>query len=82
MALVPKINLYVNNKCNTVDVYEQTGPYHVTNNPEGWVNSGTVAANIDTSEITSSILTIYNYTGQTLQDTFILYDVNLTSGTH
>lgn len=72
--LVPKVNLCINNKCDLIDVYDETSPYHLTTNPEGWVNSGTVAENIDTSEITSSILTIYDHTGITLLDTIILFD--------
>ena len=74
MALVPKIDICISNKCNLIDIYEETGPYHATNNPEGWVNSGTVAANIDTSEITAADLKIYDYLGTTLEDTIILYD--------
>lgn len=74
MALVPKINICVNNKCDTIDIYEQTGPYHATNNPEGWVNSGTVAANIDTSEIAVAVVTISDYTDTTVYHTYTMYD--------
>ena len=74
MALIPKIDLSISNTCDTINVYEETGPYVLATNPGGWVNSGVVAANIDTSEITSSILTIYDYTGVTLQHTIILLD--------
>jgi hypothetical protein len=74
MALVPKIDFCINNKCDKVDIYEETSPYHASTNPEGWVNSGTVATNIDTSEITSADVKIYDYTGVTLQNTIIFYD--------
>lgn len=74
MALVPKIDICINNKCDKIDIYEETGPYHATNNPEGWVNSGTVATNIDTSEITAADLKIYDYLGTTLQATITMYD--------
>jgi hypothetical protein len=74
MALVPKINFCINNKCDKIDIYEETGPYHATNNPEGWVNSGSVATNIDTSEITSADVKFYDYTGNTLQLTVVMYD--------
>lgn len=82
MALIPKINICIQNKCDKIDIYEETGPYHVTNNSEGWVNSGTVAANIDTSEITAANLKIQSYDGITLLDTITLYDgaINVYSG--
>ena len=74
MSLVPKINICINNVCNKIDIYEETSPYVLATNSTGWVNSGTVAANIDTSEITAADLKIYNSTGNTLLDTIILYD--------
>jgi hypothetical protein len=77
MALVPKINICINNKCNKVDIYEQTSPYSLAENPTGWG-----APNIDTSNITSAILEVYDHTGGTLQDSIILYDgiVDVYSG--
>ena len=74
MALVPKIKVCVSNKCDKVDIYEQTGPYHATTNVEGWVNSGTVTGNIDTSEIVTSDLKIYDFNKNTLFDTYVLYN--------
>lgn len=74
MALVPKIKVCVSNKCDKIDIYEQTGPYNLTNNPEGWVNSGTVTGNIDTSEIVTSDLKIYDFNKNTLFDTYVLYN--------
>jgi len=74
MALVPKIKVCISNKCDKVDIYEQTGPYNVTSNPEGWVNSGSVASNIDTSEILTANLEIYDYSKTTLYSNFILYN--------
>ena len=58
MALVPKINICVNTKCASIDVYEETSPYHSTTNLEGWRNSSVVStAWIDTSEITTYTVT-------------------------
>ena len=75
MALIPKINICVNSKCTSIDVYEETSPYHVTNNPGGWVNSSSIAANIDTSQITEADLTIFDHTGTTLYNTITLTTV-------
>ena len=73
MALVPKINICVNTKCASIDVYEETSPYHSTTNLEGWKNSSVSGiAWIDTSEITAADLKIYDYTGVTLQTTVTL----------
>lgn len=72
--LVPKINICINKVCDKIDIYEETSPYVLATNPTGWVNSGTVAANIDTSEITEADLKIYDVTGNTLLDTIIMYD--------
>jgi len=72
MALVPKINICVNTKCASIDVYEETSPYHATNNPEGWAASGTVQANISTAQITTADLAVYDHTGVSLQTTIAL----------
>ena len=73
MALVPKINICVNTKCASIDVYEETSPYHSTTNLEGWKNSSVSGiAWIDTSEITAADLKIYDYTGVTLHTTVAL----------
>jgi hypothetical protein len=74
MALVPKISICINSKCNSVDIYEETSPYVLATNAGGWVNSGTVATNIDTSEITDAKLEIYDSAGDNILDTIILYD--------
>lgn len=74
MALVPKIDICIQNKCDKIDVYEKTGPYDATNNDEGWSNSGVTAGHIDTSEITAADLKIYDYLQNTLHDTIVLYD--------
>tara|TARA_R110002012_G_scaffold195255_1_gene363459 strand:- start:221 stop:826 length:606 start_codon:yes stop_codon:yes gene_type:complete len=75
MALIPKINICVNSKCTSIDVYEETSPYHVSTNPGGWKNSSSVAANIDTSQITEATLTIFDHTGVTLHTTVTLTSV-------
>lgn len=74
MALVPKIDICIQSKCDKIDVYEKTGPYDATNNPEGWSNSGTTAGHIDTSEISTADLKIYDYLQNTLYETIILKD--------
>lgn len=74
MALVPKINICINNKCDKIDVYEETGPYSLTNNPEGWSNSGTTPGHLDTSEIITAYLNIYDYLGNTLNTSITLKD--------
>jgi hypothetical protein len=74
MALVPKINICIQSKCDKIDVYEQTGPYDATNNDEGWSNSGTTAGHIDTSEIQTAVLSIYDYLQNTLYETITLKD--------
>lgn len=74
MALVPKINICIQSKCDKIDVYEQTGPYSAANNPEGWSNSGTTTGHIDTSEIQTAYLAIYDYLQNTLYQTITLKD--------
>lgn len=74
MALVPKIDVCINNKCDKLDIYEKTGPYDATNNTEGWANSGSVSGHIDTSEIVTADLKIYDYLQNTLYSTIVLKD--------
>lgn len=67
MALDPKIFIDIINNCNKVDVWESTGVYDVTNNPGGW---GT--PNINPSDVTTSYVKVYDYTGVTLLQTITL----------
>lgn len=67
MALKPSISLSLGNKCDKVTFTETTGVYNATTNVTGW---GT--PNIDTTDIATSVVNIYNYTGTTLLDTFDL----------
>lgn len=69
MALVPKINICINSKCNKIDIYEQTSPYVLATNATGWG-----APNINTTAITAASLTIYDHTGLVLQNTITMYD--------
>ena len=69
MALTPKINICINSKCDKVDIYEETGPYHNPNNLTGWD-----AFNPDTLDIDEAHVYIYDVTGNTLLQTFVLYD--------
>lgn len=74
MALVPKIDVCIQSKCDKIDVYENTGPYDASNNPEGWSNSGTTSGHIDTSEIETADLRIFDYLQNTLYQTITLKD--------
>ena len=74
MALVPKINICIQSKCDKIDVYEETGPYSLTNNPEGWKSSSALPGNIDTSEITTADLKIYDHLQNNLYTTIVLKD--------
>jgi hypothetical protein len=47
MALVPKISLTLNNKCNKVTLVEETNPYDLSANPGGWGTANVSAADID-----------------------------------
>jgi len=57
MSLVPKISLALGNKCNLVNLVEETNPYDFTSNPGGWGNP-----NIDASVITSAVVRIFPFT--------------------
>lgn len=57
MSLVPKISLSLGNKCNLVNLVEETNPYDFTSNPGGW---GT--PNIDASFITSAVVNVFPFT--------------------
>jgi hypothetical protein len=47
MALVPKISLTLNNKCNKVTLTEETNPYNLSANPGGWGSANASASDID-----------------------------------
>jgi hypothetical protein len=57
MSLVPKISLSLGNKCNLVNLVEETNPYDFSANPGGWGNP-----NIDASSITSAIVKVFPFT--------------------
>jgi hypothetical protein len=46
MALVPKISLTLNNKCNKVTLIEETNPYDLFANPGGWGDANSAADDI------------------------------------
>ena len=56
MALIPKISLSVEGKCNTVTVIESTGVYVTNLNVGGWGSP-----NIDTSDINTASITITDF---------------------
>jgi hypothetical protein len=62
MALVPKVSLTLNNKCNSVTLTEETNVYS-TNNTGGW---GT--PNITTDDIVYSFVNIYPFTYEPTQN--------------
>ena len=70
MALVPKIKVCITNKCNKISLYEETSPYIATNNSGGWG-----IPNEDTSDIINSVVKIYDYTGNTLIDSIVFFDL-------
>jgi len=69
MALVPKIKFCITNKCDKVNLYEETSPYTVTNNTGGW---GT--PNPDTASITDAVVNIYDYTGNSLLESIPFFN--------
>ena len=78
MALIPKINICVNSKCASIDVYEETSPkVSSTVNPGGWADS-----NINTTQIDTASLAIKDHTGTTTHTTIHLKDsaTNVYSG--
>ena len=72
MALIPKLDICIGNKCNTVTITEETGVYNVATNVGGWG-----APNIDTSVVTNATIDIYDYTGVTLLQSFVVKDTNV-----
>jgi len=70
MALVPKIDISIKNKCDKIDIYEETSPYVAATNSGGWG-----APNETTADVTASDLKIYDYLGTTLLATFDLTTV-------
>jgi hypothetical protein len=57
MSLVPKISLSLGNKCNLVNLIEETNPYEFTTNPGGWGGP-----NIDASSILYAGVNIFPFT--------------------
>lgn len=66
--LVPKIGLSIKNTCTAIDIWEKTDVYSA-GNLTGW---GT--PNIDTTDIVSADVKIYDHTGTTLLQTIIMYN--------
>ena len=60
MALVPKISLALNNKCNKVTLTEETNPYDLFANPGGWGGP-----NADAGEITYASVEAFPFTYNT-----------------
>ena len=56
MALVPKISLTLNNKCNKVTLIEETNPYDLFANPGGWGSP-----NLSASAITYASVDIFPF---------------------
>ena len=65
MALIPRVTLNLENKCDKVDICEATGIYVVTSNEGGW---GT--PNIATDVVTAATVAILDHTGTTTLQTF------------
>lgn len=51
MALVPKISLTLNNKCNKVTLTEETNPYDLFANPGGWGSPNLSASDINYASV-------------------------------
>ena len=69
MALKPKISVCISsNKCNTINVFEETNAY-TTINTGGWG-----APNIDTSAVTTASVIIYDHTGNTVLQEIVIKD--------
>ncbi len=64
MALLPKISLTLENKCDKVDICEKTGIYSV-GNTGGWG-----APNIETGVVTAATVTVLDTTGTSTLQTF------------
>jgi hypothetical protein len=56
MALVPKISLTLNNKCNKVTLIEETNPYDLFANPGGWGSP-----NLSASAITYASVDVFPF---------------------
>jgi hypothetical protein len=67
MALEPKINISISsNKCNTINIYEETGAYTTI------VTGGWGTPNIDTDNVITANVIIYDHTGDTVLQTIII----------
>jgi hypothetical protein len=70
MALLPKISLTIPNTCcEKIDICETTGIYVNGANDGGWINSAP-GPNIDTTEVVTGIVTVYDSAGTALLQTF------------
>lgn len=67
MALVPKISISTNNKCDSITITEETNVFVLGSNEGGWGGP-----NIDTDDIASALLEINNLEGDTVQTVDIL----------
>ncbi len=65
MALIPRVKLNLENKCNKVDICESTGIYNAVSNTGGWG-----APNIETTVVTASTVAIFAYNGTSALQTF------------
>ena len=73
MALEPQISIKSTSNCSAVNVYEETGVYVTGVHETGW---GT--ANVDSSNISTAVVTIYDDAGTTLLKTITLKDDPVT----
>ena len=67
MALVPKISISTNNKCDKITITEETNVFVLGSNEGGWGGP-----NINTDDIASALLEINNLDGDTVQTVDIL----------
>jgi len=72
MALLPKISLSLENKCDKVDICEETGVYAV-GNTTGWGSP-----NLTMTDAITAIVNIYNSAGTSTLQTFTIKD-NVTN---
>jgi len=68
MALLPKISLSLENKCDKVDICEETGVYAVSNTT-GWGSP-----NLTMTDAITAIVNIYNSAGTSTLQTFTIKD--------
>ena len=68
MALLPKISFSLENKCDKVDICEETGVYAVANTT-GWGSP-----NLTMTDAITAIVNIYNSAGTSTLQTFTIKD--------